>query len=285
MLWRVGVSAVAAALALAFWLRPPPGWPVVALAGRPTVDGREVAPGARLRSGQTLETGPEARAKLLIGRIGEVDLEPGSGLRLVEEKSHRLALDHGALRAFIWAPPRTFSVKTKEALAVDLGCAYSLRVDRTGEGLLQVAFGWVSFDAREREVYVPAGAACALHAGKGAGTPYFEDADAGFRQALALIDQGRSDEATLGAFLAAARPRDAFTLLQVMDRLPGPERARVYDRLTALVPPPRGVEREAMLAGDMGAKSAFWASLGLGEMKWWQLGPGLTPRADRAPDR
>jgi hypothetical protein len=158
---------------------------------------------------------------------------------------------------------------------VDLGCAYSLRVDPEGNGLLQVGFGWVSFATEEREVYVPAGGACALHAGRGPGTPHFEDAARAFREALRAIDEGRLEDAALGTVLAEARPRDAITLLQLIDRLPDRWRGPVYDRLASLVPPPRGAGREAVLAGDAKARSAYWDALGLGEMKWWQLGPGL----------
>jgi hypothetical protein len=51
---------------------------------------------------------------------------------------HRLALDHGAIEARIWAPPRLFFVETPSARAVDLGCVYTLEVDRAGAGRLSV---------------------------------------------------------------------------------------------------------------------------------------------------
>jgi len=38
-------------------------------------------------------------------------------------------------------------VNTPSALAVDLGCAYTLQVDDSGAGLLRTRMGWVGFSA------------------------------------------------------------------------------------------------------------------------------------------
>ena len=40
-----------------------------------------------------------------------------------------MALDQGTIHARIWAPPKFFYVNTQAAVAVDLGCAYTLHVD------------------------------------------------------------------------------------------------------------------------------------------------------------
>jgi hypothetical protein len=45
----------------------------------------------------------------------------------------------------------------------------------------------------------------------------------------------------------------------------------VYDRLAALVPPPGGVTREAVLARERPALDQWWNSLGLGTAGWWKL--------------
>lgn len=278
------VAASAFALLLLLWaVGRRPAWDVYTLAGKPTIEGTTFSGLGRWSPGQALETGPDARAKVLVGRIGEIDLEPDSRLRLVhtDRKQHRLALDRGSLRAFIWAPPRRFLIETREALAVDLGCAYSLRVEPSGEGWLRVAFGWVSFETDDREVYVPAGAACLLHRGRGPGTPHFEDASERFRAALASLDEGGADGATLEALLAEARKRDALTLLQLLPRLDPAGRARLYEHLRALVPPPPGVDREAILRADTQALGRYWDALGLGELKWWRLGRDLTSPPNR----
>ena len=52
---------------------------------------------------------------------------------------NRLALERGRIYATILAPPQKFFVETPSALAVDLGCAYSLEVIDTGETILFVS--------------------------------------------------------------------------------------------------------------------------------------------------
>ena len=276
VVWAAGAAAIACALFLApRLLRREAAWEVYALAGTPTLEAAPFTATARWKPRQVLETGPEARAKVLVGRIGELDVEPGSRLRLVQTDrgEHRVALDHGGLRAFIWAPPRRFFVETREALAVDLGCAYSLHVDATGAGWLKVAFGWVSFfsPSTDLEVYVPAGAACVLRPGQGSGTPYFEDASEPFRAALGLVDTNPRDAGALVKLLAESRKKDALTLVQLVQRLDASGRAQVLDQLAVLHPSVR-VDRAAFIRGDVRQVSLYWKALDVGDLKWWQLG-------------
>jgi hypothetical protein len=90
------------------------------------------------------------------------------------------------MQAFIWAPPRQFYVDTPSAVAVDLGCAYTLEVGDDGQGLLSVVGGWVAFEWQGRETFVPAMAMCVTRPRLGPGTPYFSDASEDFQNALAL---------------------------------------------------------------------------------------------------
>jgi hypothetical protein len=62
-----------------------------------------------------------------------------------------------------------------------------------------------------------------------------------------------------------------LTLWHLLSRGTADERARVYDRLAALAPPPRGVTREAVLAGQRPALDQWWDSLGLDSATWWKL--------------
>ena len=72
-----------------------------------------------------------------------------------------MALDRGTIHARIWAPPKLFFVDTQAAVAVDLGCAYTLQVDEKGDGLLRVTSGWVGLEREGRDTYIPEGAVCA----------------------------------------------------------------------------------------------------------------------------
>src|SRR5436305_8200413 len=88
------------------------------------------------------------------------------------------------------APPRLFFVDTPAGTAVDLGCAYTLAVDSTGNGLIHVTGGYVEFDRDGRRSIVPLGFLAEMRRGGGVGpgTPHAEDAPYARRRALAALD-------------------------------------------------------------------------------------------------
>jgi hypothetical protein len=110
----------------------------------------------------------------------------------------------------------------------------------------------VALQLKDRESMVPAGATCATRPGIGPGTPYFDDSSDIFRKALAKFDFEPGDTnwskiPTLDLLLMDARPRDTLTLWHLLSRVEGNDRARVYDRMAALVTPPAGVTRAGVL--------------------------------------
>ena len=129
-------------------------------------------------------------ARLTVGRIGEVDVAAGTELRLIQAKwsEHRLALARGTIHARIDAPPRLFVVETPSGTAVDLGCAYTLAVDSTGDSRLVVTAGWVEFSERGRTSLIPAGFSAQAHRGTGIGTPVADDAPAALVAAVHALD-------------------------------------------------------------------------------------------------
>ena len=253
------------------------GWAVQTLAGLPIVDGRALDRGGRLFVGKWLETDSSSSARISVGQIGRVDVDPNSRVQLVESRGreHRMALTEGTIHARIWAPPKFFFVNTPSAIATDLGCAYTLHVDRTGAGLVRVTHGWVGFEHAGRESFIPEGAVCATRPNVGPGTPRYEDAPDGYAEALALLDFDGSDGAgrseAFDLVLSRARRRDALTLWHLLTRGTSDERRRVFDRLAALVPPPSGITRDAVLAGDRDAIDRWWDALGLESTTWWRL--------------
>jgi hypothetical protein len=253
------------------------GWNVRSLDGAPAVAGTPIEGRARLPVGETVTTDGAARARIDVGVIGIVDVEPNSKVRLVVARAgeHRLALDRGQIRALIWAPPRLFFVNTPSSTAIDLGCAYTLRVDERGWGRLLVESGWVAFQHGRRESFIPKDAVCATRPGVGPGTPYYSDAPAGMEEALTILDFSPTRDvrrqAALDTVLALSRSRDAFTLWHLLARGTIDERARVYDRLASLVPPPPEAGREAVLRGDRRALDAWWNALGLDSASWWRM--------------
>ncbi|MFN7926347.1 MAG: zf-HC2 domain-containing protein [Blastocatellia bacterium] len=233
------------------------GWEVSRLAGAPRVGGTAMKSKGSLALGEWLETDQNSQAQVKVAEIGYLEVAPNSRLQLVTSQSteHRINLQQGKVSAVIVAPPRLFLVDTPSATAVDLGCAYTLEVDEAGNSFLQVTAGWVSIVRQGREVPIPAGARCVTRQGEGLGTPYFVDATPAFQAALAQLDfDRRAPLATpLARLLAEARALDGLTLwhlLQQTDKFSGSDRGQIYDRLAALLPPPLGVTREGILAGD-----------------------------------
>ncbi|HEX8455910.1 MAG TPA: FecR domain-containing protein [Pyrinomonadaceae bacterium] len=227
-------------------------WEVARLAGAPSIDADRINSTGRLGIGEWLETDADSRAQIKVADIGQVEIDPGTRVRLVETRrtEHRLELARGRMHATIFAPPRLFFVETPSAVAADLGCAYTLEVDAAGRSLLHVTSGWVAFETKERESIVPAGAACVTEPGRGPGTPFFEDASEPFLHALAKFDFADGGAEALSIVVSEARTRDTLTLWHLLARTVGDERLRVYERLAALAPPPAGVTREGIMLLD-----------------------------------
>jgi hypothetical protein len=289
MQWVIALAAVAAVAAVCVitvlvYERKPgrdtsAGWDVSAMEGTPRLGWRAVSEKggkSRLGVGQTLETGPQARARLRDDEIGQIEVDPGTRLRLLNmgSGSKRIALDRGTIHTFIWAPPGQFVVDTPSAMAVDLGCAYTLHVDDTGAGLVRTSLGWVGFKLHGRESFIPAGAACLTRPNVGPGTPYFEDASSEFRSALMRFDfEDTTPEqrvADLGNVLAQARPRDALTLWHLLSRVDGPQRAQVYSSLVKFVPLPSGVSEAGILRLDQPMLDQWWNALGFDDISVWR---------------
>jgi len=117
-----------------------PGWQVSRLEGNPSVD--------QIKVGEWLQTDASSRARITVGNIGVVDVEPNTRVRLVAASptEHRLTLERGEISAVVTAPPRLFLVDTPASTAVDLGCAYKIKTDESGNGVLRVTSGWVSLE-------------------------------------------------------------------------------------------------------------------------------------------
>ncbi|HET6932162.1 MAG TPA: FecR family protein [Candidatus Acidoferrum sp.] len=277
---------LAAGLGLFFFLRPHstpeagPAWDVASLQGAPQIGTKAVAanqPAAKLHVGQTIVTNNDSRASLSQEDLGEIRIDPNSRVRLVQTDANRkrIQLDVGTIHAAIWAPPGTFVVDTPSAVAIDLGCSYTLHVSPDGSGELHTTYGWVGFHLHGRDSFIPAGAMCSTRPQHGPGIPYFEDATPAFREAVAQFDSSAENSAdraaALAKILSEARVRDALSLWHLLFRVNGAERSQVYARFAVLVPPPNGVTRPGILNLDQSMLDLWWNSLGLGEISTWRF--------------
>ena len=209
----------------------------------------------RMAAGEWVETAEGSKARIIVGTLGTVDVEPGTRVQLgkVRDSEYRLALAHGTISAQINAPPRLFIVDTPASAVVDLGCAYTVTVGKDGAGELRMTTGWASLEFKGRESLVPAGAICRTTPGAGPGTPYFDDAPAALKSAVDDFDTGTDAGRALDVVLNEARIRDTLTLWHLLSRVSGADRVRVFERIAAFVPPPPPLSRDQILALDADA--------------------------------
>jgi len=267
---------------------PRPGWEVTRLEGAPLVGKHSiqvVGAKAKLEVGELLVTNSTSSATVTVAEIGEIQVDPGTRVRLLQtmHDRKRISLEEGTIHAAIWAPPGEFVVDTPSATAVDLGCAYTLHVSPDGSGLLRTTLGWVGFHSNGHDSFIPAGAVCPTHRTLGPGTPYFEDATEPFRTALAELDFGsltpESRTATLQIVLSEARKDDALSLWHLLSRTQAADRERVFRRFSTLVPPPSGVTREGILRLDQRQLDLWWNALDLGDISIWRFWEQTPDRA------
>jgi hypothetical protein len=255
------------------------GWEVSRVSGSPRIGRNTISSKQgtnRLGIGQMLETDAQSRASLRADDTGKIEVDPSTRLRLLSmgDGLKRIALDHGTIHAFIWAPAGQFVVDTPSATTVDLGCAYTLQVDDSGAGLVRTSLGWVGFKLNGHEAFIPAGAACATRPKVGPGTPYFEDATPAFRAALTRFDfedttpQQRASD--LAMVLGESRAQDALTLWHLLARVDADQRRLVYDRLREFAPPPASVTPEGILRLDQPMLDLWWNALGFDDISVWR---------------
>ena len=283
--WAFTVAALLLLTALAtswqYWRLTRPSWEVSRLEGKPRVGWSALGETGRIAVGDWLETDSSSRALISVGNIGEVEVDPDTRVRMVRARDteHRLRLARGTLHVTISAPPRYFVVDTPSAVATDLGCMYTIEVNRDGIGHLNVQFGWVAFELNGRESFVPADATCETRPFVGPGTPHYEDAPAELIASLKRFDFENGGDSALATVLSNARKADAFTLWHLLARTAGEARSRVYDHLANLVPAPEGVTRDGILRLDRDMLELWWNALGLDHASWWRIWKGPFPQS------
>ena len=269
LVWAAAAAMLVVALGGEWLVRD--AWRMEAIEGRVRQRGPALA--GRLPVGGVCETDAGSRVRVQVAGLGQVELEPGTVLRRVPAKQGetRLALVHGTLNARIVAPPRAFVVETRVGVATDLGCAYTLSVDREGAGSLRVTQGRVAFTDHGREAFVPAGVWCPLsHAG--VGVPRRDYASEQFLAVLEAYDQPGCAADTLDSVLAAAEASDAISLWHLLPRVMGDNRVKVATRMAQLIELPADVSVERVLALEPAALDAWWGAIGLGEAGAWRSG-------------
>src|ERR1700730_141401 len=230
----------------------------------------------QMQIGEAFETNRISKANIAVADIGRLELEPMTRLRLLQSAAgrKRIALERGTIHVVIWAPPGEFVVDTPSSVVVDLGCMYTLNIEENGNGFLRTTLGWVGFQSNGYESFIPAGASAATYAESGPGLPFFEDASDQFRSAVAQFDSTKEGSAQRKAaqqvILRQARLRDGLTLWHLLSRVSEVDRQGVYERLSALIPPPAGTTREGILRLDRTMLDSWWNALEFGDIGLWR---------------
>mgnify|MGYP001159240272 FL=1 len=248
-------------------------WSAVLGKGSPSAANIMLAPGQRLG------TATNQTAMIEVARIGEIRLSPDSRLRLLETRSghHRVKLEHGHMRARIWAPPGYFAVSTEHAEVVDLGCDFDIWTNADGSGRVSVRSGWVSYRVGSEDILVPQGYTLGFAADR-VQTPLADGATPEFAQAVETLESAvRADpyaptiNASAQAVAVAARDEDAFTLLSLLTRWPRLATTDLYSRLgkTLGIEDDDAQHRRAWVSGDAQAIDAWWQKLPRHPKQWW----------------
>jgi hypothetical protein len=189
----------------------------------------------RLEVGRTIRT-TASRTRIESRAIGIIDVAENSSLRLTSP--NRFVLEFGTIHAKTTSPPGLFVVETPRVTATDLGCEYTLTVERTGEGSLYVASGWVSLDRSWIQSLVPGGASADIGPHGVLTPPYFDDQSPRFKEAIRAFAFNHSGDA-LTTILSMSRRKDALTLINLFKVARGAEEEKlIHDRLAQFVPPP-----------------------------------------------
>jgi hypothetical protein len=242
-------ASILALVAAAVWLAMRD-----AAAERTTYEVQGLADVERAGAGESLATGPDRSARVVIGSLGSVQVEPGSRLRIEDagERRHELFLERGAVRASIFARPGEFRIGTPAGLSIDLGCVYELRVDDEGVSHMSVELGRIAFEAAGRRIVVPAGSRSEASERGGVRVPVLEGAPDELVAAIRRLETAEEpDEADLRAIGECDLRRHSVSLWHLYRFAPSRKVVDVLlGRLTQAYPLPEGADDARLVARD-----------------------------------
>jgi ferric-dicitrate binding protein FerR (iron transport regulator) len=262
MITLLGIAtAVAATLALVVWWRWPRelerydgvacagfGFVFNGRGGEVKCNGVDLAVGVVPLTG-TLDTGAR-EAELAIADIGTAQLGAQTRVRLDHSqfgKRHQLHLEHGRMHAKVDAVPKVFAVTTPSADVTDLGCEYTLELDKAGAGSIHVVTGKVELETGNGAVVMaPAGTRARLLPGRRASIPISDRASPKLASAIAGFEAGQPD--ALRQVLELATVVDAITVANLAKVVPVAHKRTVLETLAKLVCPPQDLTIDEALS-------------------------------------
>ncbi len=268
------ISAILIAVLISvlyFYRSDPSFWEVESLKGTPIAGSERIDGTGNLPAGQWLKTDSHSSARVKAGLAGEVDVKPGSAVKLLDtmEPVYKLYLKFGKITAKTPGSPKMLSIITPSASALDLGSNYSVEVNKDGNSLFRVASGSIIVKSGGENEIVPTGAVCETIKNKEPGTPYRINADKEFKEALSRLDSGHGTEEDLKTLLKIAGRQDALSLWYLLRDAESGDVKPIYNRLAELVKPPDDVTFEGIKAGNNTMLLKWWDKLGYGSKSLW----------------
>ncbi len=256
---------------LYFYRSHPTFWEVESLKGTPTAGSEKIDDTGYLPVGQWLKTDSFSSARLQAGLAGEVDVKPGSSVKLLDtmEPDYKLYLKFGKITAKTSGSPKMLSVITPSASAIDLGSDYSVEVSKDGSSFFSVESGSIIINSGGENEIVPAGVVCQTVRDSDPGTPHRINADAEFKAALSKLDFGNGTEQDLETLLDKASRQDALSLWYLLRDAETGEVKPIYNKLAELVEPPIGVTFKGIKEGNNAMLLKWWDELGYGSKTLW----------------
>lgn len=276
LFFLVGViSAVGLGIVLAFLIfdfSPNTYWLVEKLSGYPTINSRVLVDQGIINIGEKLITDSRSRARLKVGKIGEIDIEPKTEIQINETPSfeYNLILHKGKINARTWAPPKLFTIKTPSSNIKDLGCLYFLNVDENLTTLLQVKSGWVLMEKGEQKCILPAGTSCYSDTAKGLGTPFSDIASETFKDALYKYDF-KDSSVEIETVLHESNNEDLISLFHLLLKSDKEIKEKIFDRIVQLTNISPQIRKESIISGEKYALARLWIELNLGSITIFQF--------------
>ncbi len=223
-------------------------WKVSNIKGTPLIGNAAMGSSDSIREGQWISTNDSSRAEMIVAGIGSVIIEPNSKVIFVKanDGNNRIFVEYGTIAANINSKPKTFFVEMPSAVASDMGGAYTLTIDSSGDGIVYVKEGKVEVQSKDREAIVPAGNLVMTKRNIGVGTPFNEYTSPQFRNALFKFDFGKCEDRCVNTMLDNAKITDAVTLVNLIPKVGNEVKDEVYARLANFVPPPRPVAKDSI---------------------------------------
>lgn len=247
-------------------------WSVENISGYPVIESRVLAGNGIIKSGEKLFTNSESRARLKLGDIGEIDIEPLSEVQFIETETseHKLILSRGQITFRTWDMPKLFSINTPSSDIKDFKATYTVNVSAESSTKVQVNSGYVMLSDQNRKSLLIAGTTCISKMQKGPGTPYASSASNSFIYLLNKIDFEADGLNNLDLLLSESRKEDIISLFYLLRQNDSIVRGKIFDRIIFLSDMPQKITREEIMNGDKDLMARLWIQLGLGSISVYQ---------------